>query len=63
MRHGGGVAVLPPEALDIVAGPLTAVPIAPPLYREICAVVARGRAPTAAAAARLDLLRQSPEAR
>ena len=57
------MAVLPPEALDIAAGPLTAVPIAPPLYREICAVVARGRAPTAAAAARLDLLRQSPEAR
>jgi LysR substrate binding domain-containing protein len=63
VRHGGGVAVLPPAALDIAAGPLTAVPIAPPLYREICAVVARGRAPTAAAAALLDLLGRSPEAR
>ena len=56
VRHGGGVAVLPPAALDIAAGPLAAVPITPPLYREICAVVARGRAPTAATTALLGLL-------
>src|ERR1700722_8969914 len=63
VRHGGGVAVLPPAALGIAAGPPAAGALTPPLYREICAVVARGRAPTAAAAALLDLLRQSPEAR
>lgn len=56
VRYGGGVAVLPPAALDSAAGPLVAVPIEPPLYRVICAVIARGRTPVAAAAALLDLL-------
>ncbi len=56
VQHGGGLAILPPAALRPVMGEVQAVPITPPLYRDICAVLPRRRPPTAAARALLDLV-------
>jgi DNA-binding transcriptional LysR family regulator len=56
VRHGLGIAVLPPAALAPVAEHVRAVPITPPLRRDMCAVVGAGRLPTGAAQAVLDLL-------
>jgi hypothetical protein len=38
------------------AGQVDAIPITPPLHRDLCAVVATGRPPTGAAQALLSLL-------
>jgi DNA-binding transcriptional LysR family regulator len=56
VQHGIGVAVLPPMAIHSVAEHVAAVPIVPPLRREISAVVAATRPRTGAAGALLDLL-------
>jgi len=56
VQHGLGIAVLPPMAIQSVAEHVSAVPIMPPLRREISAVVAAARPPTGAAKALLDLL-------
>jgi DNA-binding transcriptional LysR family regulator len=56
VQHGLGVTVLPPMAIQAVAGQVDAIPITPPLHRDLCAVVATGRPPTGAAKALLSLL-------
>ena len=56
VRSGVGLAVLPPMAVQPVADSVNAVPITPPLRRDLFAVVAAGRAPTGPAQALLDLL-------
>jgi DNA-binding transcriptional LysR family regulator len=56
VEQGLGVAVLPPRSVRPVAGHVAAVPIVPPLRRDICAVVAAGRPQTGATAALLDML-------
>jgi DNA-binding transcriptional LysR family regulator len=56
VQHGLGVTVLPPMAIHAVAGQVDAIPITPPLHRDLCAVVATGRPPTGAAQALLSLL-------
>jgi DNA-binding transcriptional LysR family regulator len=56
VQHGLGVTVLPPMAIHAAAGHAGAIPITPPLHRDLSAVVAAGRPPTGAAQALLDLL-------
>ncbi len=56
VQHGLGITVLPPLALKAAGGQVDAVPITPPLYRDLSAVVAAGHPPTGAAQALLDLL-------
>ena len=46
VQHGLGVTVLPPMAIHPAAGQVDAIPITPPLHRDLCAVVAAGRPPT-----------------
>ncbi|MFC6886459.1 MULTISPECIES: LysR family transcriptional regulator [Actinomadura] len=64
VRHGLGVAVLPPMAVRAAADRVRAVPIDPPLRRDLYAVVAAGRPPTGAAQALIDLVlaARAPEA-
>lgn len=61
--HGAGVAILPPGAIsDAISGAISAgakqqistVPITPPIYRDLCAVVPGRRPPTGPAQALLD---------
>ena len=54
--HGLGVTVLPPMAIHAAAGQVGAIPITPPLHRDLSAVVAAGHPPTGPAQALLDLL-------
>jgi DNA-binding transcriptional LysR family regulator len=56
VQHGLGVSVVPPASLRAVTAQVSAIPLTPPLRRDICAVVAAGRPPTGAAQALLDLL-------
>jgi DNA-binding transcriptional LysR family regulator len=56
VQHGLGITVLPPMAIQAAAGHVEAIPITPPLHRDLCAVVAAGGPPTGAAQALLDLL-------
>ena len=56
VQHGLGITVLPPLALQAAGGQVEAVPITPPLHRNLSAVVAAGLPPTGAAQALLDLL-------
>ena len=56
VQHGLGVSVVPPASLRAVTAQVSAIPITPPLRRDVCAVVAAGRPPTGAAQALLDLL-------
>jgi DNA-binding transcriptional LysR family regulator len=49
--------VLPPAAIGAAGGQVGAVPITPPLHRDLSAVVAAGRPPTGAVQALLALLR------
>ncbi|HBW20025.1 MAG TPA: hypothetical protein DEH11_13970, partial [Actinobacteria bacterium] len=46
--------------LRAITAQVSAVPIIPPLRRDLCAVVAAGRPPTGAAQALLDLLAAGP---
>ncbi|GAA5178340.1 LysR substrate-binding domain-containing protein [Rugosimonospora acidiphila] len=62
VEQGLGVAVLPPAAVRAVPR-VRAVPIAPPLRRDLCAVVAVGRPPSGATAALLELLAAGPPTR
>ena len=45
VQHGLGVTVLPPMAIQAAAGHVGAVPITPPLHRDLSAVVAAGARP------------------
>ena len=45
VQHGLGVTVLPPVAIQAAGGRVAAVPITPPLHRDLSAVVAAGRRP------------------
>ena len=58
VQHGLGVAVIPPMAIQATGAQVAvaAVPIAPPLHRDLSAVVAAGHPPSGAARAVLDLL-------
>jgi DNA-binding transcriptional LysR family regulator len=56
VEHGCGIAVLPPMAVRAVAERVRTIPIAPPLDRDICAVIAASRPPTRATTALLDLI-------
>ena len=56
VQHGLGVTVLPPMAIQPAGGLVAAVPITPPLHRDLSAVVAAGRPATGAAQALLALL-------
>ena len=56
VHRGLGVTVLPPMAIQAAGGHVAAVPITPPLRRDLSAVVAAGRPATAAAQALLALL-------
>ena len=56
VQHGLGVSVVPPASLRAVTAQVSAIPITPPLRRDVCAVVAAGRPPTGAAQALLGLL-------
>ena len=56
VQHGLGITVLPPMAIQAAGGHAAAVPIAPPLHRDLSAVVAAGRPGTGAAQALLGLL-------
>ena len=56
VQHGLGVTVLPPMAIQAAGGHAAAVPITPPLHRDLSAVVAAGRPATGAAQALLGLL-------
>ena len=56
VQHGLGVAVIPPMAIQATGAQVAAVPITPPLHRDLSAVVAAGRPPSGAARAVLDLL-------
>ena len=56
VQHGLGVTVLPPMAIQAAGGHAAAVPVTPPLHRDISAVVAAGRPATGAAQALLGLL-------
>ena len=60
VQHGLGVSVVPPASLRAITAQVSAVPITPPLRRDICAVVAAGRPPGGAAQALLDLLAAGP---
>jgi DNA-binding transcriptional LysR family regulator len=60
VQHGAGIAILPPAAIETSGGAVVAVPVTPPLIREITAVIAADRAPTAAATALLGLLAGPP---
>ena len=60
VRHGAGVAILPPGAIpDGTAGEIRAVPLAPAMYRDLCAVVPGRRPPTGPARALLDAVLES----
>jgi DNA-binding transcriptional LysR family regulator len=56
VRHGLGIAVLPPMSLRAVSAHVSTIRITPPIRRDICAVVAARRPPTRAAQALLDIL-------
>ena len=56
VRHGLGIAVLPPMAVHAAGEHVAAIRITPPIRRDICAVVAAGRPPAGPAQALLDLL-------
>ncbi len=56
VAQGLGVSVLPPAAIRAVASAVAAVPITPPLRRDIYAVVGAGRPPTGATRALLGLV-------
>ena len=56
VQQGLGITVLPPAAIRAAAGQVGAVPITPPLHRDLSAVVAVARPPTGAAEALLGLL-------
>ena len=56
VQHGLGVSILPPMSLRAVTPQVRAVPVTPPLRRDLCAVIAAGHSPTGAAQALLDLL-------
>ena len=56
VQHGLGVTVLPPMAIHAAAGQVGAIPITPPLHRDLSAVVAAGHPPTGPAQALLGLL-------
>ena len=56
VQHELGIAVLPPMSVRAVTAQVSTIPIAPPLRRDICAVVAARRPPTGPAQALLDLL-------
>jgi DNA-binding transcriptional LysR family regulator len=56
VQHGLGISVLPPMSLRAVAPEVCAVPITPPIRRDICAVIPAGHPPTGAARALLGLL-------
>jgi DNA-binding transcriptional LysR family regulator len=56
VRHGLGITVLPPMAIEAAGGHVGAVSITPPLHRDLSAVVAAGRPPTGAAEALLGLI-------
>jgi DNA-binding transcriptional LysR family regulator len=56
VRHGLGIAILPPMAIHAAAEHVAAVPVIPALRRDLSAVVAAGHPPTGAAQALLDLL-------
>lgn len=62
VRHGGGITILPPMAVRTITGAVRTVPITPPLRRDICAVLATGRPPTAAADALVNLVTGTPAA-
>ena len=62
VRHGVGVAVLPPLALRGV-DQVVAIPTDPPIQRELAVITAADRPLVPAAAALLDLLAQTPAAR
>jgi DNA-binding transcriptional LysR family regulator len=56
VRHGLGIALVPPMAVRDLAEVIAAVPVRPPLRRTIAAVAAAHRPPTAAARAFLTHL-------
>jgi DNA-binding transcriptional LysR family regulator len=47
VQQGLGITVLPPMAIRAAGGHIGAVPIIPPLHRDLSAVVGAGRAGTA----------------
>jgi DNA-binding transcriptional LysR family regulator len=57
VQQGLGVTMLPPAAIRAAGGQVGAVPITPPLARDLSAVVAAGGPPTGAVQALLALLR------
>jgi DNA-binding transcriptional LysR family regulator len=56
VRHGAGVAILPPGAIPAGVEEIRAVPLAPAMYRDLCAVVPGRRPPTGPAQALLDAI-------
>lgn len=54
VRHGAGLAILPPGAVPAGDEQIRAVPITPAMHRDLCAVVPGRRPPTGPARARLD---------
>jgi DNA-binding transcriptional LysR family regulator len=56
VRHCAGVAILPPGAIPAVAEEIRTVPISPPMYRDLCAVVPGRRPPTGPAQALLEAI-------
>jgi DNA-binding transcriptional LysR family regulator len=63
VRAGMGIAIIPPAAIKWAGDQIRAIPIEPPIRRDMCAVFAANRLPTAPAQALLDLLPQTPAAR
>ncbi|MBS2535485.1 LysR family transcriptional regulator, partial [Catenulispora sp. NF23] len=56
VRHGAGAAILPPGAIPAGSPGIRAIPITPPIHRDLCAVVPGRRPPTGLARALLDAL-------
>ena len=56
VRHGAGVAILPPGAIPAGVEDVRAVPLAPAMYRDLCAVVPGRRPPTGPAQTLLDAI-------
>ena len=58
VRHGLGLALLPPEAVRTAGGGIRTVAITPTIRRDIFAVIPAGRPPTGPAQALIDLIGQ-----
>ena len=60
VRHGLGLALLPPAAIRTAGGGISTVAITPPIRRNIFAVIPARRPPTGPTQALIDLIRVAP---